>query len=173
MMHRWKRPVAAAVLAVQGLTGCFRYVPAPVQPAAGTRFAVEVTDEGRVALAGALGPGIIRVEGVLVADEPDAFVIDAAMVTQLRLRPTSVDNIRVRVAKAHVERAEQRQLSRRRTLLLVGGAAVAVVSFFVSKGWFGRSTPPDDGGGGGGPDQSRGVSLLPATPVEGASAVGV
>jgi hypothetical protein len=152
MMHRSRRPVALALAAVQLMTACFQYVPVRTDPAPGVRVALEINDEGRVALAPALGPGVVRIEGVLVATESDVLVVDAMMVTQLRLRPTAVDRIRVRVARAHVVLTEERRMSRKRTILAVGGAVVAVVSFFVSKGWFGRSTPPD-GNGGGGRDQ--------------------
>ena len=57
---------------------------------------------------------MVRIEGVLVATESDGLVVDATMVTQLRLRPTSVDRIRVRVARAHVVLTEERRMSRKR-----------------------------------------------------------
>lgn len=153
MMRRSRRPVALALVILQLFTACFQYVPVRADPAPGVRVALEINDTGRVALAPVLGPGVVRIEGVLVAVEADVLVVDAMMVTQLRLRPTSVDRIRVRVPRSDVVLTEERRMSRKRTILAVGGAVVAVVSFFVSKGWFGRSTPPDGNGGTGGPDQ--------------------
>lgn len=165
MMRRAMRPVALALGIVQLFAACFRYVPVTSTPVTGTRVALEINDEGRLALAQALGPGVIRIEGTLVSADADAWVVTATNVTQLRLRPTAVDSIRVRVPTAHVVTREERKLSRSRTAMVIGGAAAALVTFFFSKGWFGRSTPPDDGGGGGGPDQYRGTSVVPSARV--------
>lgn len=156
-MRRCRRPGALALAALHLLTGCFQYVPAATgaTPPAGTGVALEVNDQGRVALAPVLGPGVIRIEGRLMGVEGEEFVLSASSVMQIGTRAMGLEAVTVRVPTSHVVRIEQRALSRKRTALVIGGIAAGIVTFFVSKGWFGRSTPPDDGGGPGGPDQSR------------------
>jgi hypothetical protein len=135
-------------------TACYAYVPVRTAPAAGAHLAVEVNDAGRAALTRALGPGVLRFEGKLVAMESDSYVLDASSVTQGR-STLPVGGIRVTVSPAQVTRVDERQLSRTRTWLTFGTAAVLVVGVFLGSGWFGRQTPPEEPGGPPSPDQSR------------------
>jgi hypothetical protein len=114
--------------------------------------ALEVTDEGRVALNDKIGPGVVRLEGTLAGVEGDDLLVDASAVRQVRGYISDLGGVRVRLPQRYVTRMDERQLSRKRTLI-VGGVIVGVIAaFFFAKGVSGRSTPPE-GTGGGGPDQ--------------------
>jgi len=147
-----RRPLIMMLGVLHLLTACYAYVPVRA-PAVGAQLALEVNDEGRVALGQALGPGVVRVEGRLAAMEGDAYVLLASSVTQLRSMAMPLEGLRVRVSQGHVVRLEERQLSRTRTWMTIGVAVAVVASFFLSKGVFGRSTPPEEPGGPPGPDQ--------------------
>jgi hypothetical protein len=153
---KWRRS-GAVVIGILHLfsSACFAYTPVETAPATGAYLAVEVNDAGRSALAPALGPGVLRLEGTLVAVQGDGYLLDAKSVMQNRRQSLPVDGIRVTVSPTHVVRIDERRLSRGRTWALFGTGAAVVVGFFLTNGWFGRRTPPEDGGPGPGPDQYR------------------
>lgn len=147
-----RRPTAAAMCALHLLaTGCYAYAPVRTPPPSGAQVALEVTDEGRVALSEKIGPGVVRLEGTLAGVEGDELLVDASAVQQVRGYISDLGGVRVRLPQRFVTRMDQRQLSRKRTLLVGGGIAAALVLLFT-RGFSGRGTPPE-GSGGGGPDQ--------------------
>jgi hypothetical protein len=120
-------------------------------PQAGAQVALEVTDEGRVALNEKIGPGVVRLEGTLAGVEGDELLVDASAVRQVRGYITDLGGVRVRLPKNYVTRMDERRFSKSRTLMVVGGVVAVVAGFFATK-ISGRSTPPDQEPGGG-PDQ--------------------
>lgn len=155
---RWKgrRLVAVLVGALQLLTACYQFVPVRSAPSVGSYVALDINDDGRVALRDQLGPGIARLEGRLAQVDSDGMVVDVSSVTQIRGQAVPVDSVRVRVSQGHVERMDERRLSRTRTWIMIGGAVAIVTAFFVGKGAVGRSTPPENPPGGPPIDQYRG-----------------
>ncbi|HWP03769.1 MAG TPA: hypothetical protein VNL96_09955 [Gemmatimonadaceae bacterium] len=125
-------------------TACYTYVPAARPIAPGTEVGFEVNDRGRVALGPRLGPGVVRVEGRLVASDSTRLVVDAARVTQLRGLPIPIDTVRLEVALDLVERIEERRLARGRTWMAIGLGAGVVAAFVASKGFSGRGVPPEE-----------------------------
>jgi hypothetical protein len=91
-----------------------------VSPAIGSQLALEVNDEGRVALNRALGPGVVRLEGKLAKLESDAYLLDASSVRQVSSVASPVDGLRVRVRRDHVVRVDERRLDRTRTWVTGG-----------------------------------------------------
>lgn len=147
-----RRFTAFSVAALQLLnTACFSYVPVQTPPQPGAEVALEVTDEGRLALNDKIGPGVVRLEGTLAGVEGDELVVDANAVQQVRGYITDLGGVRVRLPQRYVTRMDERRLSRTRTALVIGGVVGIVVGFFATK-LSGRSTPPDKEPGGG-PDQ--------------------
>ena len=147
-----RRFVAGFVAALQLLsTACYAYTPVNTTPPAGAQVALEVTDEGRIALSDKIGPGVVRLEGTLAGEEGDELLVDASAVRQVRGYITDLGGVRVRLPKRYVTRMDERRLSRTRSLLVVGGVVAIVAAFFTAK-ISGRSTPGDDDPGGG-PDQ--------------------
>ncbi len=151
---KWRRSVAVTVGVLHFCTACYTYVPVRSTPSAGTQVAVEVTDEGRVALSEKIAPGVVRLEGTLAGVEGDDLLLDAAAATQVRGYISELGGVRVRLSsQRHVVRIDQRQFSRRRTFVVIGGVLATVAAFFITKGISGRGTPPEDPDGGGGANQ--------------------
>jgi hypothetical protein len=147
-----RRAIASVVAALQLLcTACYAYAPVQTTPHPGAQVALEVTDEGRVALSEKIGPGVVRLEGTLAGTEGDELLVDASAVRQVRGYISDLGGVRVRLPQRYVTRMDERRLSRSRTLMVVGGAVAVVVGFFATK-ISGRSTPGDKDPGGG-PDQ--------------------
>jgi hypothetical protein len=147
-----RRSIAGFVAALQLLsTACYAYAPVQTTPQAGAQVALEVTDEGRVALSDKIGPGVVRLEGTLAGEEGDELLVDASAVRQVRGYITDLGGVRVRLPKRYVTRMDERRLSRTRSLLVVGGVVAIVAAFFTAK-FSGRWTPGDEDPGGG-PDQ--------------------
>lgn len=147
-----RRRTAIAVGVLHVCTACYAYVPVQTPPAPGAQIALEVTDQGRVALNDKIGPGVVRLEGTLAGVEGSELLVDAQAVKQVRGYISDLGGVRVRLPQAYVTRMDERRFSRSKTLLVAGGIVGAVAAFFITKGFSGRSTPPE-GSGGGGPNQ--------------------
>ena len=132
-------------------TACFSYAPVQTTPRPGTQVALEVTDEGRVALSDKIGPGVVRLEGTLAGVEGDDLLVDASAVRQVRGYITDLGGVRVRLPRRQVTSLAERKLSRTRTLMVVGGVVAIVAGFFATK--IGGKGTPGDKDPGGGPDQ--------------------
>lgn len=146
-----RRSIAVAVGVLQVCTACFSYAPVQTTPRPGAQVAIEVTDEGRVALNEKIGPGVVRLEGTLAGVEGEELLIDASAVRQVRGYITDLGNVRVRLPRTYITRLEERRLSRSRSLLVVGGVVAVVAGFFATK--IGGHSTPGDKDPGGGPDQ--------------------
>ncbi|MBK8058319.1 MAG: hypothetical protein IPK33_10680 [Gemmatimonadetes bacterium] len=150
------RAGGALLAALHLLTACYTYVPPTTTLAPGVAIALDLTDEGRRTHTAALGPGILRVTGMLKGMEGDRYVLDVASVTPIRGQELPVSGVRVTLGTRDVTDVRVRTLSKKRTAWVVGSALAVVVTFIVTKGFRAGSTPPADPGGGGGPDQYRG-----------------
>ena len=127
-------------------TSCFGYAPARTTPLPGTQVAFEISVDGQSALTSTLGPGVVRLEGTLVALEGDDYVLDAdAAATTIRRVPTPLEGVRVRLTQRDIARVEEWRFSRRRTYPVLGGAVAVVAAFFITRGLVGRGTPPETG----------------------------
>jgi hypothetical protein len=149
------RAIAAALAVLHLCTACYAYAPVRTTPHVGAHVALEVNDDGRVALRDRLGPGVVRLEGKLAAVEGDDLVLDASRVTQIRGMPLPLDSVRLRVNQHHVDQLSERRLSRKRTYIVVGAAVAVVAAFGITKGFSSRGTPPEDGPGGPTTNQRR------------------
>jgi len=147
--RRW---TAVSVGVLHVCTACYAYTPVHTPPPPGSQVALEVTDEGRVALNDKIGPGVVRLEGTLAGVEGGDLLVDASAVRQVRGYVSDLGGVRVRLPQQYVTRMDERQLSRKRTFLLSATIVGAIAAFFIAKGVSGRSTPPEVTGGGG-PDQ--------------------
>lgn len=154
-MLKGRRAIGAVVAVVHFGTACYAYAPVTTSPTVGTHVALDVNDEGRVALRERLGPGVVRLEGRLAAIEGNELVLDASRVTQLRGLPLPLDSMRLRLNERFVERIDERRLSRSRTGVVIGGAVAFVAAFIATKGFTGRGTPPELPPGGPPVNESR------------------
>jgi hypothetical protein len=147
----WRRSVAVSVGVLHVCTACYSYAPVRSTPQPGAQVALEITDQGRVALNDKIGPGVVRLEGTLAGVEGDELLVDASAVRQFRGYISDLGGVRVRLPQRYVTRMDERRFSRTRTLMVAGGVVAVVVGFFAAK-ISGRSTPGDEDPGGG-PDQ--------------------
>jgi hypothetical protein len=110
------------------LAGCYTLQPAGrAAPEVGTRVAFDVTDAGRVALGGSMGPEIDQVEGRLLETNGDEYVVAVSNVKLLRGGHQVWAGETVRIKSDHVSTTYTRRFSRVRTIgfAVAGGAAVA------------------------------------------------
>lgn len=143
MLGAARRPLAVLVGTLHLCTACYQYVPVQTAPAVGSHVGLDINDDGRVALRDQLGPSIVRLEGRVSAVETGAVIVRASSVTQISGRPVPVDDISVRVSQGHIERMDERRLSRTRTWVVIGGIVTVAAAFLLSGGIGGRSPTPD------------------------------
>jgi hypothetical protein len=147
------RGAVAILLLLPSVTGCYRYVPVS-EPAtvAGTEVSLGITDRGRVALAGQVGPGARRLRGRLTQATDSLIVISLTSVEYLGAGSAARwAGEAVTVSRDFVSDIAQRRLSRSRSwltagvfvLLAAGVSTIAIVGF----GNDGGSDRPPGGGG--------------------------
>jgi len=116
-----------AVLEV--LTGC--YILQPVTgagPEPGALMALEINDQGRLALGGQMGPEIQHIEGRLMAKEGDSYLVSVKSVRLIRGGDQIWGGEQVSIRKEFVSQTYERQFSKSRTVAL---SAVFVTGVFL------------------------------------------
>jgi hypothetical protein len=101
--------------------GCYSLQPiGGVTPAVGTQVGFDITDAGRAALGGTMGPEIDQVEGTLLEATNGDYVLSVSGVKMLRGGHQAWTGERVQIKKEHVSRTYERRFSKGRTLVLAG-----------------------------------------------------
>lgn len=132
------------LVAVVAAQGCYTYVPVETTtPPVGERLAFELTDEGRAALAERLGPGVVRVEGNVIAADSDRYVMRVWGVSQLREGTVRWSGETVSIGRGYVRGVEQRKLATTRTWL-VAGTATGLLVYAMSQDLVGGGRTEDD-----------------------------
>ena len=160
-MRRVRAAIASLLLSLQ-LAGCYHYVPArTTHLPSGTRVALRLTDQGRVALTDALGPGVRRIEGHLESSSDTALVLSVAAVEHLDLPvPVKWRGDRVSVSRSLVSDVEEWRIAKGRSWLMAGLlVAGAVVASTIAIRGFGAD-PSEDGRGNGEPGQDAVVPRI-------------
>ena len=124
---------SALVLGSVLLTGCYSLRPVgSTSPQPGERVALEINDQGRVALGGMIGPSISRIEGTLIQQEPDAFLLSVRSIQYVHGGEQVWSGERVRVNQEHVASVFQRHLSKGRSVVFgvatIGGFAAYMLT---------------------------------------------
>lgn len=114
-------------------TGCYSLQPAGgVNFAPGTRVAFDISDAGRIALGGSMGPDIDQIEGRLIDKTPDDYLVAVSAVKLLRGGVQVWSGERVRLRPEYVSRTYERRFDKGRTVALgatiVGGVATLVLT---------------------------------------------
>lgn len=148
------RGAVAAALLLPSVTGCYTYGPVAGERAAiGAPVDLSITDNGRVGLTPALGPGILGLRGALLERTDSSFVLSVREVRAIGAGATQWMGDTVRIRRDYVGAVEQRRFSRGRTAVVVGALTAAIVliahrSLIGTGGSGGGSRlPPDQGGG--------------------------
>ena len=142
--------VAFPVLSTMTLqAGCYRYVPmAGATPAPGERYEFEITDAGRVGLADRLGPGVLKVEGTLVRQTQDSYIVSVAGIDLISGASSHWTGEQVPLNVGFVGTMEKRQFSAGRTAVAISATALAIGVFIISRALTGSGAPPVTGSGG-------------------------
>jgi hypothetical protein len=112
-------------------------------------IAVDITDQGRVALGGLIGPELSQVEGTLISMDTSEYVLGVTGVRFLRGGEQVWHGERVRIKSEYVASRYERRFSTVRSVTL-GAVAVVVVALVASKSLRGfgqgdKGQPPDTG----------------------------
>lgn len=147
-MQTFRLTLGAACLTLAA--GCYSLQPVAgvAAPVDGTQVAFDVSDAGRVALGGAMGPSILHVEGRLVRRESDDFVVAVSSVSYLGGGTQAWSGEPVRFKPEYVNTTYVRRLSKSRTIA-ASALAIGAVAFFVTRSVVGGGTvdplpPPRD-----------------------------
>ena len=119
-------------------------------PDPGTVIGLDITDAGRVALGGAMGPEIDQVEGKLIATDTTGYLVGVTSLHLLRGGEQVWHGEQVQIKKEYVSSVYQRRFSPSRSAALaaVGIGAVALIatrSIFPS-GSINQPMGPDSSG---------------------------
>jgi hypothetical protein len=125
------------VMAVSAVSvGCYSLQPTGgAVPQAGTPMAFDITDAGRVALGGSMGPEISQVEGRLLDRDSSSYLVAVTGIHLLRGGEQSWAGEQVRLRTEHVSKLYERRFSTGRTIALgavgVGAAAAIAVRSLI------------------------------------------
>jgi hypothetical protein len=126
------------------LTGCYTLQPTRgVVPPAGTSMGFDITDAGRVALGGVMGPEISQIEGRLVERDSNDYVIAVSGVHFLRGGEQTWHGEAVRIRADYVSSLYVRRFSASRSVAL-GAAGASAVAAIAVRSLIGSAT--DQGG---------------------------
>lgn len=134
MSRRWFRVLPVMLL----LTGCYTLRPVgSASPEPGDRLALDLNDQGRLALGGTMGPEIAQIEGPLVENGNSEYLIAVRSVKLLRGGEQTWSGERVRVSRDFVNTVYVREFSKGRTIAASAVAVGVVAAFFLSRDLFG------------------------------------
>src|SRR5690606_4984524 len=111
---RTVRAIVGLILLVPYLTGCYHYVPVrePVPPV-GADVTLRLTDQGRIALAESVGPGVLDMRGHVLANSDSSVVMAVRTVSYMDLAiPARLNGLRVEVPRAFAFDIRERRLSK-------------------------------------------------------------
>lgn len=128
------------------MTGCYTLEPVmSPAPTVGSRLALDVTDVGRVALGGTIGPEIAQIEGHLVEPANGEYVLAVREVRFLRGGSQVWTGEQVRIKKEYVGRTYERKFHRGRTIALATVMTSGLLAVAISQDLFGLGSLNEPG----------------------------
>jgi hypothetical protein len=131
------------------LAGCYTLQPSRQStPIPGSAIAFDISDQGRVALGGLVGPELAQIEGTFVSMESSEYVMHVTGVRFLRGGEQGWKGETVRLKPEYVNTRYDRRFSTTRTVAL-SALAVGAVAIVAAKGLAGftqgdRGSTPGD-----------------------------
>lgn len=127
---------------------CYRYVPAQA-PEPGRLIRASLNEQGAAAVTSRLGPGVLEVDGMLLADEGQelSVLVDKYITRQQGL--LLAGNEPMRLPRAHLSSVLEREIDPVRSALFgaaLAGGAFAMVKVFGPGGVVFRDSDPEDPG---------------------------
>ncbi len=138
--------LAAALLSTTVLAACYTQAPLSVfPPPPSTRMIAQVTDSGVVAMANAIGPSAVEVEGVVQGFASDTLTMQMLRVDHRGGASVVWSREIVPFPRSALRSPTQNTLDRKRSWMAAGGL---VIGAFAASRLFtalGADSPPDDG----------------------------
>lgn len=137
---------AAALLSTTVLAACYTQAPlSEFPPPVSTRMIAQVTDSGVVAMANAIGPSAVEVEGVVQGYANDTLTMQMLRVDHRGGSSVSWSRESVPFPRYALRSPTENRLDRKKSWMAAGG--VVIVAFAASKAFtaLGADSPPDDG----------------------------
>jgi hypothetical protein len=133
------------------VAGCYVQQPVPGGALApGKPVAFDITDAGRVALGGSMGPSVLHIEGRLLRRSNEDYVVAVESVQYLGGGTQAWSGEPVTLKPEYVGVTYERRLSKSRTIALsaagIGALAAIVTTSLVGSGTHGGEEPPGPGG---------------------------
>lgn len=148
MQRRIQRGVALglAVLLLPSLSGCYEYAPLESAKAApvGEIIELQVSDQGRVGLSDRFGPGLASIEGRLVSQQSNEFIVNIFRVKQINGESTQWAGESARLDRGYIATVKGRQFSSTRTLLVAAGAVIGLGLIIANRGLLGSFSGPTE-----------------------------
>lgn len=127
------------------LAGCYTLEPAGgVAPEPGSRIAMDLTDAGRVALGGSIGPGVSQIEGRLIGVEGDEYLLAVSSITTFQGGTQVWAGERIRVRSEHVGTVYERRLSAGRSVTLGAVAVAGITAVILGRDLLGFGREPGE-----------------------------
>src|SRR5688572_19515723 len=128
MVERWLAVVVMAGVLPAAL-GCYTYVPleSSANIRAGEHVAVDINDQGRVALGDRVGPSVVRLEGTVTRSDSQDLVMNVWRVAQIGGVTSKWSGESVQFRRDFVATARARNLNRGRTYLVAGAVTLGLV----------------------------------------------
>jgi hypothetical protein len=142
---------ALAGLGLLSATACFGYYAPLSNNLSGRRIELSLTDSGALALAPRVGNGVEAVEGTLVADSANLFMMSVLGTRRRDGQENSWRGESVNVPHSMVSAISERRFSRARTTLFLSATTAALVATWHSFRGVGGATVPGNTNGGSGP----------------------
>lgn len=138
MAGRRVPPQLGLMLMLATLPGCYTMRPiAGPMPEAGAVVALDIGDAGRSALGGLIGPEVRRVEGRLLAQGADDYLLAVSSIKLLRGGEQVWRGEQVRIRKEYVTGSHLKQFSMGRSLTLGVGAVGGFAAFLATRSLLG------------------------------------
>lgn len=129
------------------LVGCYTLQPTGgTVPEAGTIMGFDITDAGRIALGGPMGPEIEQVEGRLLSRDVGEYVVGVTAIRLLHGGEQVWHGEQVHIKTEYVSRLYERRFSATRSLAL-GAASVGAIAAIAGRtlGGLGSTERPEPG----------------------------
>ena len=142
-------PLAALGLLLA--TACFGYYAPTTTNLSGRRIELTLTDSGALALAPRVGNGVEAVEGTLVTDSGNEYMISVLGTRRRDGQENTWRGESVNVPHSMVSAIAERRFSRARTTLFLSATTTALVATWRSFKGVGGATAPGNTNGPSGP----------------------
>jgi hypothetical protein len=149
-----RRGVAAVLLVVMPVTGCYTARPVQSTPVPGSTLLLDLTDRGRAELGPQLGASAERIQGSLQSVSDSGYALRVTSVRYQNGQMQDWTGETFTVPTQYIARARRQEFSRSRTLAIAAGITAALVAVLVKADLLGggsgthRTDGPPPGTGG-------------------------